>query len=101
MPTSNESNRRRSQRIYVNMPISLVVDFEGTDVSHEMTTVDFSTLGIRVRSSIAMVPGEHVGCVVPGWRTAVPSRVIWSAPARAQQQRETGIEFLKPFQARP
>ena len=99
MPTSNESSRR-SQRIYVNMPIRVVVDFEGTDVAHEMTSVDFSTLGIRVRSSIAMVPGEHVGCVVPGWQAAVPGRVIWSAPARAQQQRETGIEFLKPFQTR-
>src|ERR1700674_1151876 len=97
MSATTDAGHRRAQRIYVMMPVSVIVDFQGTPVAYEMTTVDFSILGVRVRGHIALVPGEHVECIVVGSHDAVPSRVIWAAPARPQQKRESGIEFLQPF----
>ena len=78
---------RRSERIHVQIP-----------VDYAASTVDFSALGVRVRSSAGLVPGERVQCVLEEAGEAVPSLVVWAGPLTAQQTREIGIEFLMPFQ---
>jgi len=97
MSVTTDAGNRRTQRIYVKMPVSVIVDFQGTPVAYEMTTVDFSIRGVRVQGHIALVPGEHVECVVVGSHDPVPSRVVWAAPAGPRQKRESGIEFLQPI----
>lgn len=99
MNGTTEAATRRSERIYVRMPAEIVVDSDGTKTSHPATTVDFSTLGARVQTRIALVPGEQV-CFI--WRGAtpqqLPSQVVWSAAGHLEQWREAGLQFLQPLQ---
>lgn len=92
---------RRSKRIHVQMPVDIVAEVQGAQVHHEATTLDFSTLGVRVQSSATLAPGERVQCVLEGTDRAIPSQVIWAAPPSAQQTREMGLQFLTPFRTIP
>ena len=97
MSTTMPAVLRRSQRIHVQVPVDIIVDVLGKQVRYEATTVDFSDLGVRVRSSVGLAPGTRVRCIVGGANGAVPSQVIWAAPPSAQQICEIGIQFLTPF----
>jgi hypothetical protein len=99
MSVNDDAGGRRTKRIYVKIPVSVIVNFQGTPVAYEMISVDISLRGVRVRGKIPLVPGEHVKCVVAGSHDQVPSRVVWSASAGPQQKRESGIEFLQPIDA--
>ena len=90
---------RRSDRIYIRVPVEIMVDFEGAKISYPASTVDFSTLGARVQTTIALVPGENVNFIWRGAKSqSVPSQVIWSAHGRPEQSREAGLQFLQPLQ---
>lgn len=99
MNQMNDTATRRSDRIYVRMPVEIVVDSDGTKISYPAATVDFSTLGARIKTKIALVPGEQVGFI---WHGAtprqLPSQVVWSAPGRPEEWREAGLQFLQPLQ---
>lgn len=99
MNESTETATRRSDRIYVRVPVEIVVDSEGSRISYSASTVDFSTHGARVQTKIALVPGERVSFI---WHGAKPqqllSQVVWSAPGRPEQWREAGLQFLEPLQ---
>lgn len=99
MNDATESAKRRSDRIYVRMPVEIVVDSEGSRIAYPASTVDLSTLGARVQTKVALVPGEQVSFI---WRGAtpqsLPSQVIWSTPGRSEQWREAGLQFLQPLQ---
>jgi PilZ domain len=99
MVVSTESAHRRSNRIYVHVPVTIVVDSQGARVTYEATTVDLSTLGMRVRLNVAMVPGEHVDLILAGRsQKPFPSEVVWAAEAAPEQGREIGLVFQRPFQ---
>jgi len=98
MNQATETSTRRSDRIYVRMPVEIVVDSQGNKVSHAAATVDFSTHGARVQTKAALVLGEQVRFI---WSGAKPlqlqSRVVWSAPGRPEQWAEAGLQFLEPL----
>jgi len=99
MNESTESPIRQAKRIYVRVPVEIIVDSEGAKISYPASTVDFSTHGARVRTNIALVPGEHVSFI---WHGAMPqslqSQVVWSAPGHPEEAREVGLEFAQPLQ---
>jgi hypothetical protein len=99
MNQTTETATRRSDRIYVRMPVEIVVNSEGAKISHAASTVDLSTLGARVQTRVALVPGEQVSFI---WHGAtpqqLPSQVVWSAPGHSEQWREAGLQFLQPLQ---
>lgn len=98
-PKANESAIRQAKRIYVHVPVEIVVDSDGAKISYPASTVDFSTHGARVRTNIALVPGEHVSFI---WHGAMPQslqgQVVWSAPSQPEQPREAGLQFAQPLQ---
>jgi len=100
MVVTAESAHRRSNRIYVRMPATIVVDSQGTRVPYEATTIDFSALGARVRLNVALIPGERVEFVLAG-KPQGPflSEVVWAAQACSEQGRDVGLEFLRPLAA--
>jgi len=89
---------RRSARIYVRMPVEIVVDSETHQIAHPASTVELSVHGVRVQTRVALVPGEHVNFI---WRGAtprrVPSQVVWSAPGQSDHLGEAGLQFLEPL----
>ncbi len=93
-----QSLPRRSDRIFVRLPITLLVDSETEKIAQDAFTVDLSQLGVRVRTELALSPGQAVD-VFPnrGLRHPIPSRVIWVGEQRTLQEREAGLEFLKPI----
>jgi hypothetical protein len=99
MPQATETAVRRSARIFVRMPVEIVVDSETTHMAYPASTVDLSAHGARVQTKIALVPGERINFV---WRGAtpqrVPSQVVWSAQGQPEQWREAGLQFLEPIQ---
>jgi len=90
---------RRADRIYVRMPINIVVESQGAPVSHVATTVDFSVCGARVQTDAALVQGEQVQFILSGRKhPPLPSRVAWAKQPRPHQLQEAGLEFLQPLQ---
>jgi hypothetical protein len=93
-----ESTTRRSERIYIRMLIEVTIDSEGSLRYYPASTIDFSPLGARVQTEIALLPGSRVNFI---WRGATPqsfpSEVIWSAQGRMEQGHEAGLQFLQPI----
>ena len=100
MPLGGQSLPRRSDRIYVRLPVTLLVDSETEKIAQDAFTVDFSQLGVRVRTDLSLSPGQAVE-VFPnrGLKHPIPSRVIWVGGQRTLQECEAGLEFLKPLVA--
>jgi len=100
MTEMNETAVRRSNRIFVQVPVEIVLDSTGRTIAYAASTVDLSTLGARVQTQAALVAGQHVSLI---WAGAAPrrlrSQVVWSAPKHADRLREAGLRFLEPFQA--
>ena len=93
------STARRSDRIYVQMPVNIVVESDGAAISHPATTVDFSDRGARVQTSAALVQGAQIQLILSGRKyPPLPSRVVWMGHARPNQPQEAGLEFLQQLQ---
>ena len=86
----------RAPRIPATIPIRLVVEYEGVRFEAEASTVDLSVQGVRVRTSLALLPGGKVG-VIPreDYRHAIPARVVWTQRAGTDQWSLAGLEFLE------
>ena len=96
----NQSNTRHSNRIYVRVPIGIAIEWGAAISSCEAATSDFSPLGARVETKIALVQGTRVNIVWSGSRSrSFPSEVIWSAEVRGGQGHEAGLKFLEPLAA--
>ncbi len=93
---------RRCERIYVRIPITLIVESEGMKVVHEAHTVDLSQRGVRVRSELALSRGQKIE-VIPNEdrKYVVPGRVVWVGAAGSEQHSEAGLEFLQPLPTEP
>ncbi|MGH9451750.1 MAG: PilZ domain-containing protein [Terriglobia bacterium] len=89
---------RRCERIHVRMPVALVVGSQPAELPSKATTIDFSPLGLRVRSNIALAPGERVGLIL----SDTPSqplfcRVVWAGEPGPSGNRDAGLEFSQPL----
>ena len=100
MREPSSAELRRSQRIPTTVPIRLAVEAEGFRVEREASTVDLSLRGIRVRTPLALLPGDTVG-VIPkrDFQHAIPARVIWAQLAGADMWSLAGLEFLETLPA--
>lgn len=99
MAQATDAAIRRSPRIFVRMPVEIVVDSEENQTAHPASTVELSVHGARVQTNVALVPGERVNFI---WRGATPRQfpcqVVWSAQGQPEQSPEVGLEFLEPIQ---
>jgi len=89
----------RSERIPATVPIRLVVVSDDFSVEREACTVDLSRRGVRVRTPLALLPGDTVGIISTGDRHAIPARVVWAQRAGADQWSLAGLEFLETLPA--
>jgi D-lyxose ketol-isomerase len=98
MPDSPASNRRRSERKPVARTFVLYVDSDRDQIANSAFAVDLSALGVRIRSTIKLLPGQLV-TIVPreGSEQAIRSRVIWVGEAGSNRVGEAGIAFLQPL----
>ncbi len=98
MPQVSAHVERRGKRIYAKIPISLIVNSQGSRATHHAHTIDLSHLGVRVRSQTPLKLGQNIE-VIPsiGSNDAVPSRVVWVGETGSYRDGEAGLEFLNPF----
>ena len=100
MREPSSAELRRSQRIPTTVPIRLEVEAEGFRVEREASTVDLSLRGIRVRTPLALLPGDTVG-VIPkrDFQHAIRARVVWVRRAWTDLWSIAGLEFLENLPA--
>jgi PilZ domain-containing protein len=90
----------RSERILATVPIRLVVVSDDYSIEREASTVDLSPRGVRVRTPLALLPGDTIGIIPIGEsRRPIPARVVWTQRARTDQWSLAGLEFLEPMRA--
>src|SRR5215831_10186243 len=86
---------RQSQRIPTTIPISLVVESEAFKVERQASTIDLSVQGAKVRTPLALLPGETVGIITMGdSRQAIPARVVWAHRVGTDLWSLVGLAFL-------
>jgi hypothetical protein len=96
MPKATAPDFCRSERIPATVPIRLVVVSDDFSIEREASTVDVSLRGIRVRTPLALLPGDTVGVIPIGYfRHAMPARVVWTQSAGTDQWSLAGLEFLE------
>jgi|GEM_PF-1746995 len=98
VPDASPAHRRRAERRALDKLVTLVVESDRERISHGAYGIDLSTLGIRVRAGVDLLPGQLV-TVIPseGAGHAVPSRVVWVGEEGSQRAGEAGIAFLEPL----
>lgn len=98
MEPASSSHIRRSRRVSATIPISLLMEREDSKTEHGATTVDLSRYGVRVRTALALFPGQMVG-VVPSRDSGqvIPTRVVWVQQAESGHGSLAGLEFLNPL----
>lgn len=95
MPRRRGGNRRRGERLRLNLPFTLRVHSNGKKTSHHAVAVDLSKQGARLRTRIRVASGEIVE-VSPSrgaWKPA-PGRVVWVSSPRSNMGREVGVKYL-------
>jgi hypothetical protein len=93
-----DSYVRRTKRERVRLAVVLLVDAEGTKLSGDAVSLDFSRLGLGVETKALLTPGQVVDIVpAEGPNSPVRSRVAWVGPVRADESCTAGLEFLEPL----
>ena len=82
------------------IPIRLVLKADHFEADDSAIAVDISIHGAKVRTKLALVPGEWVG-VVPGgeFPHAIPTRVVWAREDEYSHWTFAGVEFLDTLAA--
>ena len=97
MFTNVHAKVRRSERELVSYQIGLVTrtkGYCGFGRDDNAMTVDVSFHGMRVRTALALNPGDWVGVVRQGgFPHAIPARVAWVREDRSTYWVLAGIEF--------
>ena len=75
----------------------MFVDHEREQGGSDACTVDVSTLGARIRSELALTPGQMVEVVPVNGAESVAARVVWVGNPASELQGQAGLEFLDPF----
>ena len=99
MQTNNPAIPRRWERQPAKIPIRLVLKADHFKADDSAITVDIS-LGARVQTKLALVPGEWVGVVLSGeFPYAIPTRVVWVREDEHSHWTFAGLEFLDALEA--
>ncbi|MGB8098287.1 MAG: PilZ domain-containing protein [Terracidiphilus sp.] len=95
METNTEVIPRQWERQEAQTPISLVLDSTRFKKDTSAVILDVSLGGARVRTSLALEPGEWVGVIPKGdFPHAIPSRVVWAQEDSYSHWTFAGIEFI-------
>jgi hypothetical protein len=95
MQTISAVDLRRWERQPVTIPIGLVLKADHFKADDSAITIDISLRGARVRTKLALVPGEWVGVVPKGeFPQAIPTRVVWVREDESSNSTIAGLEFL-------
>ena len=96
MATTSFVDPRRSRRAREANPIRVAIASENYHIRHEVSTMDGSLHGIRIRISVPLVPGEKIAVFVrEGSLYRNSSRVVWMQKAEVSEGYIAGLEFLK------
>jgi hypothetical protein len=95
--TLPRETHRRSERRIAKIAIVVFVDREREQGGSDACTVDVSTLGARIRSDLALTPGQMVEVVPVNGAESVAARVVWVGKPASELQGQAGLEFLDPF----
>jgi PilZ domain len=96
MQTNIPLNVRRWERELAEVPVRLVLKAESFKSDNSAITVDVSVRGMRVRTNLALVPGEWIGVVPKGeFPHAIPARVVWAREDEVSHWTFAGIEFIQ------
>jgi hypothetical protein len=91
---------RRWERELATIPVRLVLKAENFKADDSAITVDVSLRGMKVRTNLALVPGEWVGVVPKGeFPQAIPARVVWVREDESSHWTFAGLEFLQSKEA--
>jgi len=91
---------RRWERELATIPIRLVLKAENFKADDSALAVDVSLCGMKVRTNLALVPGEWVGVVPKGeFPHAIPARVVWAREDESSHWTFAGIEFIQTTDA--
>ena len=91
---------RRWERELATIPIRLVLKAENFKADDSALAVDVSLCGMKVRTNLALVPGEWVGVVPKGeFPHAIPARVVWMREDESNHWTFAGLEFLQAKEA--
>jgi hypothetical protein len=98
METTTELTPRQWERQEAQTPISLVLDSTHFKKDASAVILDVSISGARVRTSLALEPGEWVGVIPKGdFPHAIPSRVVWAREDSTSHWTFAGIEFIAEY----
>jgi hypothetical protein len=92
-----ETRGRRHDRIYARIPVTLQLDSDGQNESHETYTVDLSQRGLRVQTDFPLWPGQGVK-VMPRKPAgpAITTKVVWVHASHSERSGQAGLLFLGP-----
>ena len=100
MHTNTSSNMRRWERESAAISIKLVLKAEHFKADNSATTLDLSLRGMKVQTSLDLVPGEWVGIVPKGeFPHAIPARVVWAREDESSHWTIAGLEFIQTVDA--
>jgi hypothetical protein len=100
MQTNNPPNVSQWERESATIPIGLVLKAESFKADNSATIMDISLGGMRVQTTLPLVPGEWVGVVPPGeFPHAIPAHVVWSREDESTHWTVAGLEFLQTVEA--
>jgi len=93
-------NERRWERETTDVPVKLVLKAERFREDSSARTLDMSLRGMKVHTSLELIPGEWVGVVPKGeFPHAIPARVVWVREDERTRWTVAGLEFLQDVQA--
>ena len=96
-PPGNLSDRRRTQRVLLRIPISVRAEFEGdAPITEDTTTLVVNAHGVSIALAMKLRPGQKI--VLRNWDTAKEQecRVVHTR-ARPGGKNEVGITFVSPM----
>jgi len=87
---------RQSQRIPATISVRVSLQSAGFKAEREAFTIDLSPQGAKVRTPLALLPGETVG-IVAGRdpQHAILARVVWTKSVGSDSWSLAGLEFVE------
>lgn len=90
------NTQRRSQRVLVGVPVSVVLTrLNQKPISEETITLVVNAHGTLVLLAMKLFADDPVTLINPKTGEQQPSRVVYLGPRQAEKQ-EVGVEFVKP-----
>lgn len=85
---------KKANVLLATLPVKLALESLGKKIDHEISILDQSELGLKVRGNLGLQPGQIVEVVLS--ERPEPCRVAWVRPVSPHQEVEARLEFLVP-----